>query len=63
MGNEIWGTLAHYEGRWVAMDHQGNVVADADTLAELLSAVGRAAPRLTFLYAAPSQAEPETVGV
>jgi hypothetical protein len=62
MGNEIWGALEHYEGRWVAMDHQGRVVADAGTLAELLSEVDVAAHRLTFLYAAPSQAEPETVG-
>ena len=56
MGNEIWGTLAHYEGRWVAMDHQGRVVADAGSLAEVMLEVGAAARRLRFLYAAPNAA-------
>ncbi len=56
MGHEIWGALKAYEGMWVAMDRQGGVVAHAPTLAEAMKAVGDAARRLTFVYAAT---EPE----
>ncbi len=56
MGNEIWGTLTDYEGRWVAVDRQGRVVAHAGTLADVMREAGAAARRLTFLYAAPAEA-------
>ena len=52
MGKEIWNLLAEYEGRWVAVDKGGAVVAHTDTLPELMRvAEGRLG--LTLLYAAP----------
>ena len=48
--------LAEYEGRWVAVDKKGVVVAQAQTLADVMSAAGDAARRMTFLYAAPEAA-------
>ena len=56
MRDAIWGTLAQYEGRWVAMNKQGQVVAQAETLSGARLAAGEAARRLTFLYAAPQAA-------
>jgi hypothetical protein len=48
--------LAEYEGRWVAVDKQGRVVAHAPTLADVMRETGNTARRLTFLYAAPGAA-------
>jgi hypothetical protein len=52
MGQKIWGVLADYEGRWVAVDKQGAVVADSDTLQGVMSRVGDASYRVTFVFAA-----------
>jgi hypothetical protein len=52
MGQKIWGMLTEYEGRWVAVDKRGQVVAQAQTLPEVMNEVGGAQRRLTFLYAA-----------
>jgi hypothetical protein len=52
MGQKIWGMLRDYEGRWVAVDKQGRVVADDATLPGVISAVGKASQRVTFLFAA-----------
>ena len=51
MGQRIWGVLADYAGRWVAVDKGGEVIAQAPTLPELMAAVGSDARRLTVLYA------------
>jgi hypothetical protein len=56
MRETIWGMLTEYEGRWVAVDRQGKVVTHAESLAGVILAVGDAARRLTFLYAAPQPA-------
>jgi hypothetical protein len=56
MGQKIWGMLAQYEGRWVAVDKQGKVIAHAQTLPEVMREVGDLSHRLTYLYAA---AEPQ----
>jgi hypothetical protein len=52
MGQKIWGVLASYEGRWVAVDNAGKVVAHADTLPELMRIAEGSPYRLTYLYAA-----------
>ena len=54
MGQKIWGVLADYEGRWVAVDKQGAVVADSETLPGVMNAVGDAAYayRVTYVFAA-----------
>lgn len=57
MGQKIWGMLADYEGKWVAVDKQGRVVAHAETLPELMKSEGVAAPNLTLLYAAEEACE------
>ena len=59
MGQKIWGMLAEYEGRWVAVDKQGRVVAHAGSLADIMRAAGGSANRLTFLYAAAGAAAAE----
>jgi hypothetical protein len=56
MGQKIWGVLAAYEGRWVAVDNAGKVVAHAETLPELTRVAKGSPCRLTFLYAAPEPA-------
>lgn len=56
MRDAIWSMLAEYEGRWVAVDKQGRVVAHAPTLADVMRETGNTARRLTFLYAAPGAA-------
>lgn len=53
MDAEIWDTLSSYEGRWVAVDRGGRVVAEAATLADLITASAGWGSSLTFLYAAP----------
>lgn len=57
MGQKIWGTLADYEGKWVAVDRNGRVVAHAATLPELMKSEGVAATNLTLLYAAEGARE------
>jgi hypothetical protein len=52
MGQKIWGVLADYEGRWVAVDKAGAVVADSETLPGVMNAVGDAAYRVTYVFAA-----------
>ncbi|MFI5362258.1 MAG: hypothetical protein ACHQ49_09840 [Elusimicrobiota bacterium] len=56
MGQTIWSVLAEFEGRWVAVDGAGRVVAHEASLPELIRAANGAARRLTFLYAAPAAA-------
>ncbi len=56
MGKEIWNVLAAYEGKWVAVDKVGKVVAHAETLPGLMKTVKEPPYRLTFLYAAPEPA-------
>ena len=56
MGKEIWNVLAKYEGRWVAVDNAGKVVAHAASLPTLMGAAKGSPYRLTFLYAAPDAA-------
>ena len=53
MGKEIWNLLAEYEGRWVAVDNGGKVVAHAETLPDLMRGAKGSPYRLTYLYAAP----------
>ena len=53
MGKEIWNVLAAYEGKWVAVDNGGKVVAHAETLPDLMRSAKDSRYRLTFLYAAP----------
>ena len=60
MGKEIWNVLAAYEGKWVAVDNDGKVVAHAETLPEVMLISKWSPYRLTFLYAAPEYAAPET---
>ena len=57
MGQKIWGMLTDYEGRWVAVDKGGQVVAHADTLPEVVRAVGGREQRVTFLFAAADPVE------
>lgn len=52
MGQKIWGMLTDYEGRWVAVDNGGKVLAHADTLPAVIQAVSDRPQRVTFLYAA-----------
>ena len=52
MTKNIWGLLEDYEGKWVAVDKGGEIVAHATTLAEVLVSTGDGARRMTFLYAA-----------
>jgi hypothetical protein len=52
MGQTIWEVLASYEGCWVAVSKDGQVVARAGTLQETTRLVGDDAHRVTFLYAA-----------
>jgi hypothetical protein len=52
MGQKIWSMLADFEGRWVAVDKQGRVVADAATLTDVMSSVGDAVNRVTIVFAA-----------
>ncbi|MFI5347318.1 MAG: DUF5678 domain-containing protein [Elusimicrobiota bacterium] len=59
MGQKIWGMLTDYEGRWVAVDKGGQVVAHAETLPDVVRAVGGREHRVTFLYAAAERAEAE----
>lgn len=61
MGQKIWGMLTDYEGRWVAVDKQGRVIADAETLPAVMSAAGEAPGKVTFLYAAADGAAAEPV--
>jgi hypothetical protein len=56
MGKEIWNVLAAYEGRWVAVDGSGKVVAHAESLPDVMRDAKGSPYRLTYLYAAP---EPE----
>ena len=56
MGQKIWSLLAEYEGRWVAVNNAGKVVAHAQTLPDLMGAAKGSPYRLTFLYAAPETA-------
>jgi hypothetical protein len=56
MGDTIWRTLTEYEGRWVAVDRLGKVVAHSDSLSGVMKSAGEDARRLTFLYAAPEPA-------
>ena len=59
MGKEIWSLLTEYEGRWVAVENGGKVVAHAETLPELMRAAKGSPYRLTYLFAAPeSRKEP-----
>ncbi len=60
MGQTIWDVLASYEGCWVAVDRDGNVVARAGTLGEAAGLVEERRHRVTFLYAA-GPAENEAV--
>jgi hypothetical protein len=53
MGKEIWNVLAAYEGKWVAVDREGNVVAHAETLPDVMRISKRSPSRLTYLFAAP----------
>jgi hypothetical protein len=52
MGERIWGVLAQYAGRWVALDDQGRVTDDAPTLSDLLGRFAGGLRRPTILYAA-----------
>ncbi len=52
MTKNIWGLLEDYEGKWVAVDKSGEIVAHAPTLAEVMGSTGDEARRVTFLYAA-----------
>lgn len=56
MTKNIWGLLEDYEGKWVAVDRAGQIVAHAPTLPEVMSSAGKAVRRLTFLYAAAKSA-------
>jgi hypothetical protein len=60
MGQKIWGMLTDYEGRWVAVDKGGQVVAEAETLPDVMRAVGGREHRVTFLYAAAEAVEAES---
>lgn len=59
MGNKIWTMLTDYEGKWVAVDNGGKVLADAESLAGVMRAAGKAAHRVTFLFAAPNVPAPK----
>ena len=61
MGQKIWGMLAEYEGRWVAVDKQGKVAAHAGSLHDIVRLAGDAAHRMTFLYAAPNAPDGQIV--
>lgn len=53
MGKEIWNVLAAYEGKWVAVDRGGKVVAHAETLPDVMLLAKWSPYRLTYLFAAP----------
>lgn len=53
MGKEIWNVLAAYEGKWVAVDRDGKVVAHAESLPDVMLISKWSPYRLTYLYAAP----------
>ena len=55
MGKEIWNVLAAYEGKWVAVDSAGKVVAHAETLPEVMLNSEWSPYRLTYLFAAPER--------
>jgi hypothetical protein len=57
MGKEIWNVLAAYEGKWVAVDNGGKVVAHAESLPDLMRDAKGSRCRLTYLYAAPESAK------
>jgi hypothetical protein len=61
MGKEIWNVLAAYEGKRVAVDREGKVVAAAETLPDVMLISKWAPYRLTYLYAAPETGEPAPV--
>ncbi|MDE2141688.1 MAG: hypothetical protein KGJ84_04680 [Elusimicrobia bacterium] len=52
MGQKIWGMLTDYEGRWVAVDKGGRVLAHGATLPDVIKAVSDRPQRVTYLYAA-----------
>jgi len=52
MGQTIWEVLASYEGCWVAVSKDGQIVARAGTLEETARIVGDDSHKVTFLYAA-----------
>jgi len=53
MGKEIWNVLAAYEGKWVAVDREGKVVAHADSLPDVMLISKWSPYKLTYLFAAP----------
>ena len=53
MGKEIWNVLAAYEGKWVAVDRDGKVVAHAETLPDVMMISKWSPYKLTYLFAAP----------
>ena len=61
MGKEIWNVLAAYEGKWVAVDGDGKVVAHAATLPDVMLISKWSPYRLTYLFAAPEAEEPAPV--
>lgn len=61
MGQKIWSTLKEFEGRWLAVDREGRVVAHAGSLPDLMRLASVAQPNLTLLYAAEGAAEDREV--